>query len=127
MLARYQIVRGKRPSGDPLPKGRRVDTRKHTRHVLRPEAEQVAQLFEDPSAAAFSRFREAYRATIAARFAHDRAPFDALARQAQNEDVYLGCSCPTQKNPDVNRCHTVLALHFMHEHYPKLRVVFPAR
>jgi hypothetical protein len=108
-----------------LPTGRRIDTRKHTQHCLRPEAAQVEALFEDMSAASFTRFAKAYRATLAARFARDRAPFDALAREAQHEAVHLGCSCPTQKNPDVNRCHTVLALHFMREHYPKLEVVFP--
>ena len=125
MLARYQIVRGKRPPDDPLPSGRRIDTRKHTQHCLRPEAAQVEALFDDLSAANFTRFAEAYRATLEARFARDRAPFDALARAAQHEDVYLGCSCPTQKNPDVQRCHTVLALRFMRKHYPKLEVILP--
>jgi hypothetical protein len=125
VLARYQIVRGKRAPGDPLPDGRRIDTRKHTQHCLRPEAEQVEGLFGDMSAAGFARFAEAYRATLEARFARDRAAFDLLAQHAQREDVYLGCSCPTQRNPDVNRCHTVLALRFMREHYPKLKVVFP--
>lgn len=125
VLARYQIVRGKRASGDPLPDGWRIDTRKHTQHCLRPETEQVEKLFGDMSSAGFARFAEAYRATLEARFARDRAPFDALAQRAQQEDVYLGCSCPTQKNPDVNHCHTVLALRFMGEHYPKLKVVFP--
>lgn len=125
MLARYQIVRGKRPAADPLPPGRRVDTRKHTRHCLRPESAQVENLFQDMSAAGFARFAESYRATLEARLARDRSPFDALAEQAQREDVYLGCSCPTQKNPDVKRCHTVLALRFMRAHYPKLKVVFP--
>ena len=125
MLARYQILRGKRPPDDPLPAGRRIDTRKHTRHCLRPEAAHVEALFEQLSAASFARFAKAYRATLASRFARDRAPFDALAQAAQHEDVYLGCSCPTQKNPDVNRCHTVLALRFMREHYSKLEVVFP--
>ena len=41
MLGRYQIVRGKRSPDDPLPEGSRQDTRKHTRHVLRPNSEQV--------------------------------------------------------------------------------------
>jgi hypothetical protein len=39
--------------------------------------------------------------------------------------VYLGCSCPSRANPDVQRCHTVLALQFMKKKYPKLRVVLP--
>ena len=42
----------------------------------------------------------------------------ALAEEAKVSDVYLGCSCPTAKNPDVRRCHTVLALKFMHAHAP---------
>jgi hypothetical protein len=125
VLARYQIVRGKRAPGDPLPEGRRIDTRKHTQHCLRPETSQVEGLFDDMSAAGFARFAKSYRATLEARFERDRAPFDALAQLAQHQDVYLGCSCPTQKNPDVKRCHTTLALHFMHERYPKLKVSFP--
>ena len=43
----------------------------------------------------------------------------------RTEEVYLGCSCPTKKNPNVNHCHTVLALRFMSEHYPALDIVFP--
>ncbi len=44
---------------------------------------------------------------------------------ATDEDVFLGCNCPTAKNPDVQRCHTVLALKFMQERYPALEVAFP--
>jgi hypothetical protein len=44
---------------------------------------------------------------------------------ANNNDVYLGCSCPTKRNPDVNRCHTVLALRFMKRKYPGLKVEIP--
>ena len=57
MLARYQIVRGKRPPGNPLPEGRRIDTRKHTHHCLRPEAAAVEAFIRDPSARRFTRFR----------------------------------------------------------------------
>jgi hypothetical protein len=53
------------------------------------------------------------------------APFDALAEQATGEDVYLGCSCPSRANPDVQRCHTVRALRFMKKKYPKLPVMLP--
>jgi hypothetical protein len=125
MLARYQIVRGKRPPGDPLPEGVRVDTRKHTRHCLRPEKAAVEAFISDPSAAGFKRFAAAYRTTLAGRFARDRKPFDELAALATNERVFLGCNCPTRFNPDVKRCHTALALAFMQRKYPKLRIVLP--
>jgi len=125
MLARYQIVRGKRPPGNPLPKGHRIDTRKHTRHVLRPEAADVEAFIRDPSARAFTRFAKAYRATIEQRFAQDRRPFDELAELAKDEDVFLGCNCPTRWNPDAKHCHTAVALAFMRRKYPKLDVVMP--
>src|SRR5258708_2993305 len=56
MLARYQIVRGKRPPGSPLPDGIRIDVRKHTHHVLSPDAEAVVGFLADPSIAAFRQF-----------------------------------------------------------------------
>jgi hypothetical protein len=102
-----------------------MDTRKHTQHVLRPEGARVEALLEDPSAAAFKRFATAYLALLEARFKTERVRFDELAELAGTEDVYLGCNCPTAKNPDVQRCHTVLALSFMKKKYPKLRVELP--
>jgi hypothetical protein len=125
MLARYQIVRGRRPPDNPLPQGRRIDTRKHTRHCLRPEKSQVAAFIREPSRAGFTRFAAAYRATIARRFAQDPRPFEALAALATSDDVFIGCNCPTSFNPDVKHCHTALALAFMKRRYPKLRVVMP--
>jgi len=125
MLGRYRIVRGKRPPGQPLPKGRRIDIRKHTSHVLRPDAELVVEFLKRPDAAAWSRYTALYLAELERRFAADRAPFDALADEARAGDVYLGCNCPTKKNPDVQRCHTYLALGFMKKKYPKLEVVLP--
>jgi hypothetical protein len=125
MLARYRIVRGKRAPGDPLPSGARIDTRKHTRHFLRPDAASVKALHDAPSAASFRRFAREYRALLARRFAADRAPFDALAERALKEDVFLGCSCPSSWNPDVRRCHTAHALAFMKQKYPRLRVEQP--
>jgi hypothetical protein len=125
MLARYQIVRGKRPPGNPLPEGRRIDTRKHTRHFLRPEAAQVEAFIADPSAQGFARFAKEYRASIEQRFARDRQPFDELAALAKDEDVFLGCNCPTRWNPDAKHCHTALALAFMRRKYPKLKVEMP--
>lgn len=125
MLARYRIVRGKRPPGDPLPKGVRVDTRKHTRHVLRPEADAVRAFLGNPTQAGFATFAKRYRSALEKRFKADRETFDALAAQAREEAVHLGCSCPSRANPDVKRCHTVLALAFMKRKYPKLEVVPP--
>jgi hypothetical protein len=127
MLARYQIVRGKRPPQNPLPEGRRLDTRKHTRHCLRPEKAQVEAFIRDPSNAGFARFERDYRATLERRFTQDRRPFDELAALAATEAVFLGCNCPTSFNPDVTHCHTALALAFMQRKYPKLSVVMPQR
>jgi hypothetical protein len=62
------------------------------------------------------------RELLAARFADDRTPFDELAELARDNDVWLGCSCPTAKQPDVRRCHTTLALTFMKQHYRDLDV-----
>lgn len=124
MLARYSIVRGAPAST--LPRGVRQDTRKHTKHVLRPLPEMVdAVLGHADDDAAWRAFAKEYRALLGARFRDDRAAFDAIAARARTEDVYLGCSCPTAKNPDVRRCHTVLALAFMKERYPELDVRMP--
>jgi hypothetical protein len=125
LLARYTIVRGARASS--LPAGIRQDTRKHTRHFLRPTPEMVARVFASRgSDAAWAEYARVYRALLEERFAEDRRPFDRLATFARWHDVLLGCSCPSTKNPDVQRCHTVLALRFMKERYPDLDVRFPA-
>lgn len=124
VLARYSMVRGAPASS--LPQGIRQDTRKHTRHVLRPGAEMVQGVLADAdSPTAWRTFEAQYRDLLEQRFATDRAPFDALAQLARTHDVYLGCSCPTAKNPDVKRCHTTLALAFMKERYPDLDVRMP--
>ncbi len=125
MLARYRIVRGARTPDDPLPDGIRQDTRKHTRHVLRPTSPLVLALLEDSSPEAFARFERGYRALLEQRFATERRRFDELIELSRNNDVYLGCNCPTQRQPDVRHCHTVLALTFLREHYPDLDVRFP--
>lgn len=125
MLARYSIVRGAHASS--LPIGIRQDTRKHTRHVLRPTPELVAEVFGSArDDAAWARYATSYRALLEARFAEERAAFDRIATFARWHDVHLGCSCPSSKNPDVLRCHTVLALAFMKERYPDLDVRMPA-
>jgi uncharacterized protein YeaO (DUF488 family) len=124
MLARYSMIRG--APAESLPRGIRQDTRKHTRHVLRPDAEMVESVLEHADdAATWRTFASGYHALLAQRFSEDRAPFDELAELARKEDVYLGCSCPTAKNPDVRRCHTSLALAFMKKHYPDLDVRLP--
>ena len=125
MLARYRIVRGARAVSDPLPEGVRQDTRKHTRHILRPSAELVVSLLRQPSEATFAKFRAGYLQLLEARFRGDRAPFDALRDLALREPVFLGCNCPTAKQPDVARCHTVLALGFLARRYPELDVRWP--
>lgn len=126
MIARYRIVRGKRPPGEPLPRGVRLDVRKHVGHVLSPEPAMVEALLVDPAddrrAAAFAR---AYLALLARRYAADPTPFAELAARARTEDVYLGCSCPTRRQPDVRRCHTVLALRFLARKFPTLDVRMP--
>jgi uncharacterized protein YeaO (DUF488 family) len=123
VLARYSMIRG--ASAASLPQGIRQDTRKHTHHVLRPTPEMVAAALGSGDAAAWHAFARAYRTLLEARFAADRTPFDDLAALARTADVYLGCSCPTKLNPDVRRCHTTLALAFLHERYPDLSVRMP--
>lgn len=125
MLARYRMHRGRRPVDDPLPEGIRKDTRHRTRHCLRPSKELVERYLRAPSDAAWAAFEQDYLELVAARFAADRSEFDALAALARERDVYLGCSCPTRKNPDVRRCHTYLGLRFMERTYPELQVEYP--
>lgn len=122
MLARYQIKRGVRAAR--LPAGVRQDTRKHTRQILRPDAEAVRAYLAGETT--WETFAERYRTTVQARLASHRAAFDALAERARTADVYLGCSCPTKTVPDVRRCHTWLALELMKATYPDLVVRFPA-
>lgn len=125
MLARYRIYRGRRPPSDPLPRGRREDTRWRTRHPLRPAEQAVTAYLAAPDEKAWRAFRAAYLALLERRFREDRAAFDELARRAREEDVFLGCNCPTRRNPRVERCHTCLALQFMQRKYPDLHVQFP--
>ena len=125
MLARYRMYRGKRPAADPLPRGTRMDTRWHTTHPLRPTQELASAFLAAPSDKTWRAFRAAYCALLEQRFREDLAAFDELARQARDADVFLGCSCPTRKNPRVDRCHTHVALQFMKRKYPDLQVEFP--
>lgn len=107
-----------------LPQGVRQDTRKHTKHVLRPTPELVASVVGN-AAADWKAFATAYRKLLDERFAAERERFDDLAALATEEAVHLGCSCPSAANPDVQRCHTTLALAFMKKRYPKLDVRMP--
>lgn len=125
VISRYRIVRGARPPGDPLPDGIRQDTRKHTRHALRPNEGDVWRFLASPSDGAFESFCKSYLARLRRRFDEERERFDELAALARKEDVYLGCNCPTKRQPDVRRCHTILALRFLREAYPDLEVVEP--
>lgn len=125
MLARYRIVRGARAPGDPLPEGVRQDTRKHTAHLLRPTEALVAGLLQDDSEASYARFSRSYRELLEQRYDAERTRFDELAALARRSDVYLGCNCPTRRQPDVRRCHTVIALRFLRERYPDLHVIEP--
>ena len=125
MLARYKIYRGKRPETEPLPAGIRQDTRKHTRHCLRPTAAMVSDFLDKPCDAAGLEFEAEYQRLLHERYQQNPAPFDELAGLAREQNVFLGCSCPTKKNPDVNRCHTVLALRFMQQQYPELDIELP--
>ena len=123
MLGRYTMHRGKKPTVI----GVRMDTRKHTRHCLRPAAEMVVRYLAGDPTYPWNSFRKDYEKLVAKRFQDDRRPFDLLAERARHEDIFLGCSCPTKKNPDVYHCHTVLALKFMKDTYPDLSVVMPER
>lgn len=128
MLARYRIYRGKRDPDDPLPEGVRQDTRHRTSHCLRPAREMVESLLaadDNEKEAAWVSFERAYLALLEERFRDDRRPFDELARLAMDRDVYLGCNCPTSRNPEVAHCHTLPALRFMKDRYRRLKVEFP--
>ena len=125
MLARYTIYRGKRRPDDPVPQGHRQDTRAHTQHCLRPPMSAVRQYLARPSPAAWRTLSAAYKSALSSRFQQDPTPFDQLAAEAMAGDVYIGCSCPTLRNPDVEQCHTMVALAFMKDRYPTLVIGLP--
>lgn len=125
MLGRYRMVRGRRPPGEPLPDGVRQDTRRHTTHVLRPDGEAVEAYLAAPSEESWRRFAAGYRELLEERAGRRPEALDELARLAREGDLWLGCSCPTARNPDPRRCHTLLALEFMSRRYPDLEVRWP--
>ena len=85
----------------------------------------MTEYLAEPSENAWKKFAAAYMKTVTQRWNDDPTPFDELAELAHSNDVYLGCSCPTAKNPNVQHCHTVLALEFMQARYPNLNVEYP--
>lgn len=126
MLRRYKIYRGPRPKTDPLPAGIRQDTRKHIeRHCLHPASRDVAAYLAAPSNHNWVTFKKKYQQLLEDRFEEHPKRFEDLAALAMQGHVYIGCNCPTAKNPNVERCHTVLALEFMKLKFPKLEVGFP--
>ena len=125
MLARYQIYRGPPSEQDPLPEGIRKDTRRHRGHILSPTKELVEEYLADPNESAWRRFKREYSTLLERRFKRDRSSFVQFAQLAIGQDVLIGCSCPTKKNPDVTHCHTYLALQFMKKKFPELHVVLP--
>ncbi|WP_437226434.1 hypothetical protein SH661x_004583 [Planctomicrobium sp. SH661] len=125
MLSRYTIYRRRPDSAGPLPEGIRQDTRWRTRHLLRPTQDMVESFLADPSTG-WKEFQKQYLHLLAERFHAQREEFEALATLATHQDVFLGCNCPTAKNPDVHHCHTWLALEFMQRKFPQLPVTFPS-
>ncbi len=127
MLARYKMYRGSRPAEDPLPEGIRKDVRRHQNHCLSPTKEMVEKYLENPTLQAWKVYEKGYMKLLRRNFRERRDDFDKLADLAMKQDVYIGCSCPTTTNPDIYRCHTVLALKFMKQKYPNLTVAFPGQ
>jgi|ERR1043166_1125888 hypothetical protein len=122
MLRRYKMYRGKRPASDPLPLGIRQDTRWRSKHPLRPSKELVLGYLANPTKKAWDDYVANYMELLEGRFRTNRGPFNDLAELAAKEDVFIGCSCPTKKNPTPGHCHTHLALRFMKRKFPRLAV-----
>lgn len=119
MLSRYKIPWYQRiPRGDPVLTGRRIDTRKHRNNIFSPSREMVVEYLHKPTDQTWENYGREYNLLLEQRFRTRRSEFDALAKLAMNTDVFLGCNCPTKKNPDAYRCHTVLALQFTKRKYP---------
>lgn len=125
MLSRYTMYRRRPVDAKPLPDGIRQDTRWRTHHVLRPTEEMVESFLKDTGPSGWKKFHSAYLDLLKARFHDSPEEFQKLASLAADQDVYLGCNCPTEKNPNVHHCHTWIALEFMKKKFPSLNVVFP--
>lgn len=127
LLSRYTIYRRRPQDAPPLPPGIRQDVRHRTKHIVRPTQSMVETYLTAPNETTFATFQAAYRELLNARWHDDRSEFDQLAELARNHDVFLGCSCPTKRNPDVRHCHTWMALQFMAAQFPDLEVIFPEK
>lgn len=125
MLARYRIPRIP-PPGYKKPDGKCIDIRyRWKRRCLAPPKKLVLDYLENPSERTWKVYEKKYLELLKSRYTTRKEEFDEIVSLAKDNDVHLGCSCPTIKNPDVYRCHTVLALRFMKQKYPRLKVKFP--
>ncbi len=102
-----------------------IDTTYAAKHFLSPTEAMVKKYQSSPSDTAWREYENEYLKIIQERFEKNQELFDVLARRAMNENVKLGCFCPTRRIPDVYMCHTVIALRFMQEKYPELEVELP--
>jgi len=114
-----------RSSHDPLPQGIRISTLHKTEHCFAQTKEIVQVYLEKPTSENWDIYVKKYIALLEHRFIERRKEFEEIADLAMNNNVFIGCYCPTKKNPDVYRCHTVLALKFMKDKYPDLIVKLP--
>ena len=125
MLSRYTIYRRRPANAGPLPNGVRQDTRYRTSHVLRPTEEIVEAYLANPTDAAWRSFERKYLALLDERFRDDRTQFDDLARIATDNDVYLGCNCPTKKNPNPRPLPHLSGPGIHEKEVPKARCCHP--
>ena len=108
-----------------MPDGIRKDTRSYRNHILSPSEPLVKEYLAAPNEAAWRKFKREYLKLLERGFKKDHSSFVKFAQLAIEQDVFIGCSCPTKVNPDITHCHTYLALQFMKKKFPKLHVVFP--
>lgn len=85
----------------------------------------MAERTEGVTNKAWHGFKREYHALLVKRFHVASKRFDDLAELATENNVFIGCSCPTKKNPVPGHCHTYLALEFMKKKYPTLDIVIP--
>ena len=57
------------------------------------------EYLEDPSEAAWRKFKREYSSLLELRFKEDRSSFVKFAQLAIGQDVFIGCSCPTKTIP----------------------------
>jgi len=126
MLSRYTIYRRRPKDAPPLPDGIRQDSRWRTRHILRPTQEMVDDYLANPNDEAWLRFKDEYLELLKTRQLEEPERFVELASLSSGNSVFIGCSCPTAKQPMIERCHTWLALEFIRQNYPEAKVRFPS-